>query len=163
MLDRLRALLKNPKDLVTATQALLDEKHALEKKVEAFHQEQANALKDKLAGRAQKQNGYRVIIEKISVPDADVLKNIAYGLRNQFDDLVMVLAAAVGDKPQVAVMIGASLADKKVFHAGNMVKELAREIEGGGGGQPFFATAGGKKLEGLDAVLEKARALISVA
>ena len=163
LLDRLRALLKNPKDLVTATQALLDEKHALEKKVEAFHQEQANALKDKLAGRAQKQNGYRVIIEKISVPDADVLKNIAYGLRNQFDDLVMVLAAAVGDKPQVAVMIGASLADKKVFHAGNMVKELAREIEGGGGGQPFFATAGGKKLEGLDAVLEKARALISVA
>lgn len=163
LLERLRVLLRNPKDLLTATQTLLDEKHALEKKVEAFHQEQANALKDKLAGRARKQNGYSVIIEKINVPDADVLKNIAYGLRNQFDDLVMVLAAAVGDKPQVAVMIGTALTDKKVFHAGNMVKELAREIDGGGGGQPFFATAGGKKLEGLDAVLEKARALISVA
>jgi alanyl-tRNA synthetase len=160
LLDTLRGLLKNPKDMVAATKALLEERHALEKKVEAFHQEQANALKDQLAARAKKQNGYSVIIEKVSVPDADVLKNIAYGLRNQFDDLVMVLAANVDNKPQVAVMIGASLADKKIFHAGNMVKELAREIDGGGGGQPFFATAGGKKLEGLDAVLEKARTII---
>jgi alanyl-tRNA synthetase len=160
LVDTLKTLLKNPKDIVAATKALLEEKHSLEKKIEAFHQEQANTLRDQLASRVRKQNGYSVIIEKVSVPDADVLKNIAYGLRNQFDDLVMVLAANVDSKPQVAVMIGATLADQKVFHAGNMVKELAREIDGGGGGQPFFATAGGKKLEGLDAVLEKARAII---
>jgi alanyl-tRNA synthetase len=60
----------------------------------------------------------------------------------------------------VAVMIGENLAKTNSFHAGNMVKELAREIDGGGGGQPFFATAGGKNLEGLSAVLEKARKLI---
>lgn len=160
LVDTLRTLLRNPKDLITATKSLIEEKHALEKKVEAFHQEQANTIKDRLAALVQKQNGYSVIIQKVSVPDADVLKNIAYGLRNQFDDLVMVLAANVDNKPQVAVMIGAAVAEKKVFHAGNMVKELAREIDGGGGGQPFFATAGGKKLEGLDAVLEKARAII---
>lgn len=160
LLESLRALLKNPKDIVAATKSLLEEKHGLEKKIEKFHQEQANAMKDQLALRAKKQNGYSVIIEKVTVPDADVLKNIAYGLRNQFDDLVLVLAADVDSKPQVAVMIGAAIADKKLLHAGNMVKELAREIDGGGGGQPFFATAGGKKLEGLDAVLEKARTLI---
>ena len=72
-----------------------------------------------------------------------------------------MLAAEVANKPQVAVMIGEKLAQTNKYHAGNLVKELAREIDGGGGGQPFFATAGGKNLNGLDAVLEKARKLIT--
>ena len=160
LLDQVRGLLKHPKDLVTTTKNLLDEKHVLEKKLEVFQQEQANQLKDQLASKAVKNNGYHLIIEKVSVPNADALKNIAYGLRNQFDDLLMVLAADVDSKPQVAVMIGEKLAQTNKYHAGNMVKELAKEIEGGGGGQPFFATAGGKNLSGLDAVLEKARKLI---
>jgi alanyl-tRNA synthetase len=160
LLSEVRELLKNPKDLIATTRSLLEEKHALEKKLEAFEQEQANQLKDHLASKAVKNNGYRLIIEKVTVPNADTLKNIAYGLRNQFDDLLLVLAADVDHKPQVAVMIGEKLAETKKYHAGNMVKELAREIDGGGGGQPFFATAGGKNLDGLDAVLEKARKLI---
>ncbi|MBT1686570.1 alanine--tRNA ligase [Dawidia soli] len=160
LLDQVRELLKNPKDLLASAKGLLEEKHALEKKLEAFQQEQANQLKDKLASRAQQVNGYHLILEKVSVPSADALKNIAYGLRNQFDDLLLVLAADVEGKPQVAVMLGEKLAGTNRYHAGNMVKELAREIGGGGGGQPFFATAGGKNLDGLDAVLEKARKLI---
>jgi alanyl-tRNA synthetase len=71
-----------------------------------------------------------------------------------------VLAADIDSKPQVAVMVGEKLEATKRFHAGNMVKELAKEIDGGGGGQPFFATAGGKNLSGLGAVLAKARELI---
>jgi len=160
LLDQVRLLLKNPKDLVSTTKNLLEEKHLLEKKVEGFQQEQANMLKDQLASKAVKNNGHSVIIERVTVPSADILKNIAYGLRNQFDDLVLVLAAEIDNKPQVAVMIGEKLAKTNSFHAGNMVKELAKEIDGGGGGQPFFATAGGKNLEGLNAVIEKARKLI---
>ena len=102
-----------------------------------------------------------MIIEKVSVANSDALKNIAYGLRNQFDDLLLILAADVESKPQVTVMIGEKLAQTNKYHAGNLVKELAKEIEGGGGGQPFFATAGGKNLNGLNAVLEKARKLIA--
>jgi alanyl-tRNA synthetase len=160
LLDQVRTLLKNPKDILTTTKTLLEEKHALEKKLEVFQQEQANTLKDQLASRVVKNNGYSLIIEKISVPNADALKNIAYGLRNQFDDLLLVLAADVDSKPQVTVMIGEKLAQTNKYHAGNMVKELAKEIDGGGGGQPFFATAGGKNLNGLNAVIEKARKLI---
>ena len=74
--------------------------------------------------------------------------------------MLMILAADIESKPQVAVMIGEALAKTNKFHAGNIVKELAKEIDGGGGGQPFFATAGGKKLEGLNAVVEKARLMI---
>jgi len=160
LLDEVRTLLKNPKDLITATKSLLEEKHILEKQLEVFLQEKANQVKDQLATRVRKSNGHSIIIEKISVPNADVLKNIAYGLRNTFDDLLLILAADVDGKPQVAVMIGEKLAQTNTFHAGTMVKELAKEIDGGGGGQPFFATAGGKNLNGLDAVIEKARKLV---
>ncbi len=160
LLEQLRGLLKNPKDIISSTKTLLEEKHGLEKKVEFFQQEQANVLKDKLATKVVKQNGYSLILEKVSVPNAEALKNIAYGLRNQFEDLLLILAADVEGKPQVSVMIGEKLAQANTYHAGNMVKELAKEIDGGGGGQPFFATAGGKNLNGLDAVIEKARTLI---
>jgi alanyl-tRNA synthetase len=161
VLEQVRGLLKNPKDIVASTQNLLEEKHALEKKIEVFQQEQANQLKDELAKKAIKSNGYHLIIERVSVSSSESLKNIAYGLRNQFDDLLLILAADVASKPQVTVMIGEKLAQTNKYHAGNMVKELAREIDGGGGGQSFFATAGGKNLDGLNAVLEKARKLIA--
>jgi alanyl-tRNA synthetase len=160
MLDEVRAILKNPKDVLTSVKNLTEEKHALEKKIEAFQQEKANQLKDILAVKVTKSGSYDLILEKVSVPNADALKNIAYALRNQFENLLLILAADVDGKPQVAVMVGEKLAGTNKYHAGNMVKELAREIDGGGGGQPFFATAGGKNLSGLDAVIEKARKLI---
>jgi len=159
VLDEIRAYLKNPKDLIAAVKSLAEEKHALEKKLDAVNVSVANQLKDDLARKATSTNGQTLIIEQVRVPNAEALKNIAYALRNQFDDLLLVLAADVDSKPQVAVMIGEKLLGSNKFHAGNMVKELAREIDGGGGGQPFFATAGGKNLAGLGAVIEKAKKL----
>lgn len=160
LLDQIKELLKNPKDLLIATKNLLEEKNQLEKKLEAVNQEKANQIKDQLAVKAVNVNGYTLIVEKVSVPSADALKNIAYALRNQFNDLLLVLAADVEGKPNVTVMIGEELAKTNKYHAGNLVKELAKEIDGGGGGQPFFATAGGKNLNGLDKVLGKAKELI---
>jgi alanyl-tRNA synthetase len=162
-LQEIRNLLKNPKDILTSTRNLLEEKARLEKKIEKLYQEQAGKLKDELAARAVRKNGAHVIIEKVSLPSADALKNLAYSLRNQFDDLLLVLAAEVDNKPMVAVMLGEKLAAAKTYHAGNMVKELAKEIDGGGGGQPFFATAGGKNLQGLDAVITRVHQLLDKA
>jgi alanyl-tRNA synthetase len=159
-ISQIKTQLKNPKDVVASIQTLVDEKHSLEKKLEVIYQQQANALKDILATKAVKSNDYTLVLERVSVPNADSLKNIAYALRNQFDDLLMILAADIEGKPQVAVMLGEKLEATKKYHAGNMVKELAKEIDGGGGGQPFFATAGGKNIDGLDAVLQKAKLLI---
>lgn len=159
LLSQLRKIFKNPKDLLTATRNLIDEKQGIEKKLEIIQAEQANQLKDILSTKVVKTSTESVIIERVNVPSADALKNIAYGLRNQFEDLLLILAAEIEGKPQVAVMIGEKLLLSGKYHAGNMVKELAREIEGGGGGQPFFATAGGKNLQGLNAVIEKAKQL----
>ncbi|HEY5824648.1 MAG TPA: alanine--tRNA ligase-related protein, partial [Cyclobacteriaceae bacterium] len=161
VLNELKTLLKNPKDAAASLQTLVEEKHELEKKLELVNQEKANRIKDELVKKAVKSNGHTLILEKVSVPNADALKNIAYALRNQFDDLLLILAADVESKPQVTVMIGEKLEATKKFHAGNMVKELAKEIDGGGGGQPFFATAGGKNLEGLNSVITKAKQLVN--
>lgn len=160
VLKELESLLKNPKDIAASLQTLLEDRHSLEKKLEEVNQERANQIKDVLATKAQRHEGYTLILEKVNVPNADALKNIAYALRNQFDDLLLILAADVDGKPQVCVMIGEKLATTNKFHAGNMVKELAKEIDGGGGGQPFFATAGGKNLNGLNSVIEKSRKLL---
>ncbi|MBL7876511.1 MAG: alanine--tRNA ligase, partial [Cyclobacteriaceae bacterium] len=160
VLQELQSMLKNPKDMAASLQSLLDDRHSLEKKLEEVNQERANRIKDVLATKAQKNKAYSLILEKVNVPNTEALKNIAYALRNQFDDLLLILAADVDGKPQVCVMTGEKLAATNKFHAGNMVKELAKEIDGGGGGQPFFATAGGKKLEGLDNVLVKAKQLL---
>jgi alanyl-tRNA synthetase len=161
LLGSVKTILKNPKDIPASVQSLIEEKHILEKKLEAFNQERSNQVKDELARKAVRSNGHTLILEKVSLPNADALKNIAYGLRNQFEDLLLVLAADIDSKPQVAVMLGEKIEATKKFHAGNIVKELAKEIDGGGGGQPFFATAGGKKLEGLDDVIKKAKELIN--
>ncbi len=161
-IEQIKTQLKNPKDVVASVQTLVEEKHALEKKLEAIYQQQSNSLKDILATKAVKSNGYTLLAERVSVPNADSLKNIAYALRNQFDDLLMILAADIEGKPQVAVMIGEKLEATKKYHAGDMVKELAKEIDGGGGGQPFFATAGGKNIDGLDKVIEKAIKLVQL-
>ncbi|MFM8850885.1 MAG: DHHA1 domain-containing protein, partial [Cytophagales bacterium] len=161
VMAEVKSLLKNPKDVPSSIQTLLEEKHQLEKKLEAMNAERAHAVKQELVRKAVKINGITLVNEKVNLPDTDALKNIAYALRNQFDDLVMVLAAEVDGKPNVAVMLGEKVDASKKFHAGNMVKELAKEIEGGGGGQPFYATAGGKKLTGLEGVVEKAKTLIT--
>jgi alanyl-tRNA synthetase len=161
-LKEIRSLLKNPKDALETVKSLLEEKHQLEKKLEVVSNERAVSIKDGLAKKAIRSNGHTLIIEKIVVPDANALKNIAYGLRNQYEDLLLVLAADIDNKPQIAVMIGEKLAQTNKFHAGNLVKELAKEIDGGGGGQPFYATAGGKNINGLDAVVTKARQILSL-
>lgn len=161
LLEEVKRMLKHPKDVLSSLKNLAEERHVLEKKLEILHGERANQVKNELVQKAVKSNGHTLIIEKVTVPNADALKTIAYALRNQFDDLLLVLAADVDHRPQVTVMIGEKLMQTKKFHAGNMVKELAREIDGGGGGQPFFATAGGKNLNGLNKVLEKAREMIS--
>ena len=100
-----------------------------------------------------------MIIGKIQIDSADVVKNIAFEIKQKVDNLALVLAADIAGKPQVTVMFSDNLVKDKDLNAGKLVKELAKEIKGGGGGQPFYATAGGKDVTGLDAVVTKAKEL----
>ena len=157
MVSALTEVLKNPKDLQQAVASLITERQKLQKDLEKLHAQQANTLKDDLIAKVAARKGANVLIEKVSLPSADTLKNMAFGLKAKVDNLFLVLAADIQNKPQIAVMIADNLVADKDLNAGNLVKELAREIKGGGGGQPLFATAGGKDVSGLDKVVEVAR------
>ena len=156
LIVELKELLKNPKDLKSAINSLVNEKNSLEKEIEALHNEQAQAIKRQLLHEVQNGNGVNLIIKKINIPAADTLKQLSFAIKNEVDNLFMVLAADVAGKPQIAVTISESLIKDRGLNAGTIVRELAKEIQGGGGGQPFFATAGGKNLEGLNQVVERA-------
>ncbi len=158
VLSELHEVLKAPKNIAASVKSLVDENSQLKKELEKLYSEQAQIVKKELLDNVNESNGVNFIIQKVSIGSADALKNIAFALKNQLNDLVMVVAADIGGKPQVAVVISDSLVAAKNWHAGKIVKELAQEIKGGGGGQAFFATAGGKDINGLDNVIKKAAA-----
>ncbi|OJJ23445.1 alanine--tRNA ligase [marine bacterium AO1-C] len=156
LVNQMKELLKNPKDLTKAVEAILNEKNDLNKRIEVLENQQVQNIKQDLLSKVKPTNGVNLIAQKVSLPSADALKSLAYDLRKDQQDSFIVLAADIQGKPQVAVMISDSLVQNKSLNAGKIVKDLAKEIKGGGGGQPFFATAGGKDLTGLDKVVARA-------
>ena len=159
VLENVSASLSHPKDLAKAIVQLLEEKDALAKKVEAAELERKQQVKNDLIANAKEQNGTTQIIAEVKVGSADTLKQLAFELKEQFPDLFLVLVAAIEGKPQLAVMIGDQVLKAKGLNASNIARELAKEIKGGGGGQPFFATAGGSDLGGIPKVIENAKKL----
>jgi alanyl-tRNA synthetase len=160
VISELKELLKAPKDVVKAVQSLLDERGQLLKKIEALENEKLQQVKADLLTKVASSNGHFVLVERVEVSSADALKQLAYDLKAKLDNLALVLGADINGKPQLAVMFPDELVKTKNLHAGNVVKELAKEIRGGGGGQPFFATAGGSDASGLDKALAKGRDLL---
>jgi alanyl-tRNA synthetase len=160
ILNQVKALFNNPKDLLKMVEGTIEEKNRLSKQIERIQLEQAGNVKKELVEGAEKKHGITEIIEKVNMPNADALKKIAFELKQQINDLFMVLAVDIQGKPQIAIMISEDLITRFDLNAGNIVRELAKEIKGGGGGQPFFATAGGKDLGGLAAVVTKARQMV---
>ena len=150
--------LKNPKNLIKAIQGLIEEKNKLSKDIEALNLEKTKGLKQNLLKEVFEENGVNCLFSKIEIPNADALKKLTFELKNEVKDLFLVLAADISGKPQIAVAVSENIVKEKGLNAGNIVRELAKEIKGGGGGQPFFATAGGKDLNGLDQVVLKAKA-----
>lgn len=156
LLNTLKQMLKNPHAPQKSLETLVAEKTALQKEVKRLRNKEIEALKNNLLGQVNAKNGMNILIAQVSLPGADELKPLCFAMREKVENLFMVLAAEVGGKPQIAVMISDNLVADKKLHAGKLVKILAKEIKGGGGGQAFFATAGGKDLGGLDKVVEKA-------
>jgi len=161
MVQDVKDLLKNPKDLTKSIADLLEENNRLKKDQEKAVLQKASGLKQGLADKAQAINGINFIAERVELPNADAVKNLAYQIKDIVSDLFLVLAADIDGKPNLTIMLSENLVKEKGLNAGNIVRELAKEIQGGGGGQPFFATAGGKDISGIARALEKAKSFIA--
>ncbi|MBS7563174.1 alanine--tRNA ligase [Mucilaginibacter sp. Bleaf8] len=161
LVQQLKELLKNPKDISKSIESLLEENNRLKKEIEKSVQEKAAGLKTELAQKAELVNGIHFIAQQVELPNADAIKTLAYQLKDIVSDLFLVLAANIDGKPNLTVMIAENLVKDKGLNAGTIVRELAKEIQGGGGGQPFFATAGGKDVAGLERALAKAKSYVA--
>ena len=145
----MKSLLNNPKDSVKGLQTLLDEQDALRKQLESLYAEKASTVRDSLKSKAIDANGMTIIAETVSLPSADLIKSISYELRNQSENMAILLGAEIDGKPHLSLVFSDALVQSKNLNASNIIRTIAKNIQGGGGGQPFYATAGGKDSSGL--------------
>ena len=158
-LMQIRGILKNPSNTLKAVNSLQDENIKLRKEIEHLLKEKASSLKDDLLKNIENINGVNFVATKMDM-DANTLKNVAFDLANKIDNLFFVAGSSVNNKALLTVYISKNLVAEKDLNAGTIVRELGKYIQGGGGGQAFFATAGGKNPGGIGEALEKAKEFI---
>ena len=118
-------------------------------------------VKEKLKGEIGDHGKAKLLVSKLEVPSADAVKQISFQLKQEFPGLIQLLAADTQGKPHLSVMIDESLLKEYDLNASQLVREMAKNIKGGGGGQPFYATAGGKDVSGIEAALEYGKEVIT--
>lgn len=148
------------KDILKSVNQLINEKADLLKKLELFENEKTITLKNELKGKIIAKESTNQLIQLVNISNAEQLKNLSFQLKTEVDNLFCVLGCVLNEKPMLSVIISDNLVKENGLHAGNIIKDLAKEIKGGGGGQPFYATAGGNDINGLQAAIEKAKGFI---
>lgn len=159
-LDKIRDILGNPVDLVKVLENKLNDYNKLQKQIELIQKENQNNLALSLINKNQKTGDINLICEKVNIDSAQNLKNLALFINNQLTDVCIVLAAEIDGKANLIAVISKNLVEKKNLNASNLIREIAEDIDGSGGGQAFLATAGGKNPNGLDNALIHAKKLI---
>ena len=155
----LKAVLKNAQDPVKAVVSLQEENAELKKQIENLLRDKAKNLKSELKGQIKEINGINFLARKVDL-DIGGIKDLSFQLGDELDNLFLLFGAQHGEKAVLSCYISKDLVKEKDLHAGKVVKELGRYIQGGGGGQPFYATAGGKNPAGLEEALQKAEEFV---
>jgi len=152
--------LNNPKNIIEALDKKEKQIQALEEKLAAFEKANAGAVKDELIQNITPQGNYEVLVFKTGEIAPDELKNIIFGIKNQKPNILGIIGSLNNGKAMLTAFCGDDVLANTDFKAGNLIKQVAKHIQGGGGGQPFYATAGGKNPDGIDAALEETKGLI---
>ena len=138
---------------------VLEENEGLRKETEKFAKESLRLMKERLKNEKTVYKDINLIVANLSIPPAQV-KDIAFQLKGEYEKVVFIAGGVSADKPYLTIMVSNNLVDDFGLNAGQIVRDAAQEIKGGGGGQPFFATAGGSYPEGVEKAIEKAEKLI---
>jgi alanyl-tRNA synthetase len=152
----MRDLLNDAKEPVKALKSLQEENASLKKQIEQLLKDKAKNLKGDLKSQLEEINGVQFLATQVDL-DAGGIKNLAFELGNEFNNLFLLFGANVKGKAILTCYISKEVVAEKNLNAGAIVRELGKFIQGGGGGQPFFATAGGKNPEGIQQALNKAK------
>lgn len=160
LLHEVEELLKSPKDLKRTIESLVAENLATQKKLEQLNLQQASQLKNQMKSSAIASNGRNLITYSGEFPSGDSLKQVSFDLKREVDNLILLVAAKIDGKPMLTVMLADELV-KEGLNANEIIRKMAAAIKGGGGGQPFYATAGGKDTSGLEEALKIGKELVS--
>lgn len=160
LLEEVRSLLGNPQQVTKGVEALKHENAKLKEQIEAFELAQLEDLKSNLIANVVSQKGVNTVVSSIKVANAGLVKDLAFQLKNEVENLFAVLVANAGGKPNITIIMSDELVGEKGLNAGQLVREWAKAIKGGGGGQPFFAQAGGSDINGLDSALQLAKKFV---
>lgn len=155
-LKSVQETIKGSKDILGSVLSLLKENSELSKQIENFNRERLKIVKANLKSRILQERGVNIISGQIEVENAGMIKDLAFQLKGEVENLFLVLGAEINGNPSLTVMISENIVVDKGLNAGQIVREAGKEIKGGGGGQAFYATAGGKDASGLQAAIEKA-------
>ncbi len=157
--DELTALLNTKNQPLKALQNIIDENLQLKKEMESLKKEQAKSLKSDLKSELQEKNGIQFLAKQINL-DAAGMKDLAFQLGSEVSNLVLILGAEVNQKALLACYIDKNLVKDKQLNAAQLVKEIGKHIQGGGGGQAFYASAGGKNPAGIPKALAEAKSIL---
>jgi alanyl-tRNA synthetase len=144
-------------DLEKGIDLMREENTRLKKQVEEFSALQVNQLKEQLKSKIEMINGISFIAAKLSLPSPDAMKKLAFDLRNEVDNLFFAGGTVIDNKALLSIIISDQLVKDKSLDAGKIIRSASKEIHGGGGGQKFYATAGGTNVEGISNALQLIR------
>ena len=156
LMESVNNVLKNPQDTLKALQSLQEENSNLKKELATLSKLKTQVLKKELAAQIEDFEGIRFLAKEVDL-DAQGLKDVSFEMGAQIENLVLVLASGKTGKPLMSCYVSKSLVETKGINAVQMVRSLGKYIQGGGGGQAFFATAGGKNVEGIQEALTAAK------
>lgn len=159
ILDNISSTLKNPKDLVKAVEDLISKNNHLSKEIEILQREKAMHVKGELKSKIENINGIQFLGTTVNL-DGGSIKDILFQLKGEMDNFIGVIGGNEGEKCTISIIVSDSIITSHGLNAGNLVREVAKHIQGGGGGQPFFATAGGKNINGLKTAIEEVKSKI---
>ncbi len=157
--DAIKLLLNNAQDPQKALKAIQTENASLKKEIENLKKAQAKNLKSDLKAEFTSIDGVNFLAKKVDL-DANGMKDLVFQLGGEIEKVFIVLGSEVNGKALLTCFIDKNLVQEKGFNAGQVVRELGKHIQGGGGGQPFFATAGGKNPNGIQKALEEAKSYL---
>ncbi len=159
-LEEIAVLLKSPVNIKESVEKLITENSGLRKTIEKFKSQSAKGSLQQLLAKAIKINDISFISGQVDADSADTLKTIAIELRKNPGDIIAVLGSPIAGKASLVVVVSDNLVNIRKISAAGIIKEIAPEIDGGGGGQPFLATAGGKNPDGIMKAILKAEEFV---
>ena len=161
LIRELRSLMNNMPNLAQAMKKSIEENAEMKKQIEDYIREKSMRLKEEIVAKVSESNGIKVM-QFVGKANADAMKNVAFQIKAETTDSFVFVAGIIDDNKCTLMLMLSDDLVKEGLHAGKIVKEAAKHIQGGGGGQPHFATAGGKNMEGLSIAVGAVKEAVGV-